>query len=70
VAVGDGSWEGNGVVVVIDRATRNLAWFAFFEASGAFTAVTLVDGVIDAVTDAGVHWYIRLDAPLEIRLSR
>ena len=70
IAVGDGSGEGNGVVVVTDKATGTLAWFAFYVASDPFVSVTATDGVLDAVTAEGVHWHIRVDDPLDVRVVR
>lgn len=69
ILVGDASGEGNGVIYVIDQISKSLVWFAFFENSEPFRAVSVDDkGIISAISSTNIIWKISIENPLEIEL--
>jgi hypothetical protein len=70
IFVGDGSYEGEGIVFVINKESNSLHWFAFFENSDSFNKVDIDNvGVINATTTNGVLWKIPIDDPVSIKIE-
>jgi hypothetical protein len=69
VLVGDGSWEGSGMIYLMNTEDDSLIWFAFFENSEPFESVSFDEnGFIHAVSAVNINWKISVVNPLDIEL--
>ncbi len=69
ISVGDGSYEGEGIIYVINNEKAELHWFAFFENGGPFKNVRVdLTGYIFATAGNGVIWKMSIDNPIPIEL--
>ncbi len=66
VHVGDGSYEGDGIIY-ITKSDSTLLWFAFFEDIGPFIKVSFdTEGFVHAINDYGTVWKMEILNPLNI----
>jgi hypothetical protein len=60
---GEASHGSEGFVAVTQMTTDRLVWLAYFNCSNPFETVSLVDGIVIAVSNLGHVWRLPLSQP-------
>lgn len=69
LCAGDGAWEGEGFLALVDRYSRNVLWILYAEQAENFVSARREQGIVYAVSEDGpyrFHWRIRDTMPLDI----
>jgi hypothetical protein len=63
VLSGEASHGSEGFVAVTQITTGHLVWLAYFDCSNPFEKVSLVNGIVTAISNLGHAWHLPLAEP-------
>lgn len=70
VAVGEGSWGGDGFVSVVDARNSVTKWVAVFDCSNPFIEVQIVGATVVAISNLGHRWCFPMEAPERVEIEQ
>ncbi len=68
VYCGEGSYGGDGFVVVQSNVGIGILWIAFFETANPFISIEITDNTIYAINNLKEKWSFNIDNPKEINI--